>query len=392
VSAAEKQVAARFAAFDQLAGDPALGAQWEALILHTRKRVLLDEYNMDPQLMYEFTRDLGPIDWRHGQAHALYWSRRGSLFGERRVANEEDIYKILNNDRQQLQAMQGLARYGRITFDPFSTELPSRFPDPRWIDTIAGQFEYFYTKHFTTRGGGGETFISFLKNFMGGAIRQAYRSGEYERAEALLEMLDRKLGRGAAIPNNQYAVPLDVFVKNEVQGQYEFQPFMAPSEAVASLRYAFRVGVGRDRPEVYENAVKFVDEVIRYFKVNEYYNFTTRFGEGRIKDLIGSLERTRQTAFLQLMTDPSIRLQEKVTIWNKVDKVEPRLRLQTYDGMLPAVSRQFASSLLSRRYELSQLFPAPPGIESYRRGAALEQERREAEAQQQRERDEFERQ
>ena len=117
-------------------GDPAVQDAWETLIAFVRRRVLIDEYNMDPQLMYEYTRDLGPIDWRNGHAHALYWSRRGSQLGESRVANEDDIYKIINNDRIQLQAMQGLARYGRMTFDPFSHDLPSRFAEPRWIDTI----------------------------------------------------------------------------------------------------------------------------------------------------------------------------------------------------------------------------------------------------------------
>jgi len=381
-----------YSAFDALASDPELQEQWDALIQYVRKRVLVDDYNMSPQLMYEFTRDLGPIDWRHGEAHALYWSRRGSLYGEVRVANADDIYKVLNNDRQQLQAMQALARFGRITFDPFSTEAPARFPDLRWIDTITEQFDHFYSKHFNTRGAGGESFINFLKNFMGGAIRQLYRSGERERAQQLMDLLDRKFGRGAAIPNNQYRVPLDVFVKNEVRGQYNFQPYVAVSDAVESLRYAFRIGVGRDRAEVYENAVAFVDDVIEYFKKNEYYNFVNKFGEGRIKDIIGNLEQTKKIAFFQLMTDPGVGLQEKITIWMKVDKVEPRLRLEVYDRMVPALQRQFASHELSGRYRFEQLFSAPPGLELFRKQLAEEQRRRDEARERQRERDEFERQ
>jgi hypothetical protein len=381
-----------FNAFDEIAGDtdPAVQAAWDTLLAFVRKRVLVDDYNMSPKLMYEFTRDLGPIDWRHGQAHALYWSRRGSMYGEARVANDDDIYKMLNNDRLQLQAMQDLARYGRISFDPFSSELPARFPDPRWIDTIEQQFEYFYAKHYETRGAGGETFIAFLKNFMSSAVRQAYRSGETERAQRLLDELDQRFGFN---PNGtrmhfEFAVPLDVFVKNEIQGEYEFQPFLAPSEAVAGLRYGFRVGIGQDRPEVYRDAKAFVAAVIEYFKGNEYNNFVNKFGRQRMAELIGRLEDTEPIAFLQLMTDPTIRLQEKMTIWAKVDKEEPELRLRVYDQMAPILQQQFARHELSRKYEFNQLFPQPPGLEQYRLRMAQERARRERELQEQRRRDE----
>jgi len=146
-----------FRAFDELAADPARAEAWQTLLQHVRKKVLREEYNMDPQRMYEYTRDLGPIDWRHAQGHALYWARRGAEVAESRVANEDDVYKIVNNDRMQLQAMQALAREGRIRFDPFSEELPNRYMEPRWIDTIDQQFEHFWKKHEHTRGAGGSS-------------------------------------------------------------------------------------------------------------------------------------------------------------------------------------------------------------------------------------------
>jgi hypothetical protein len=379
-----------FNALDEIASDPTLQDAWKVLIAHVRKRVLVDEYNMDPQLMYEFTRDLGPIDWRHGQAHALYWSRRGSMFGEVRVASNDDIYKIINNDRLQLQAMQDLARYGRITFDPFSSELPARFPDPRWIDTIDELFTYYYDKHYETRGAGGETFIAFLENFMSSAIREAYRSGEIDRAQRMLDSLSSRFGDVTKGGNPKYALPLDVFVKKEVYDEYAFQPHLAPSEAVAALRYGFRVGVGRNRPEVYQQSLAFVNDVIDYFKNNEYYDFETKFGTGRMKDLIGTLEHTQEIAFLQLLTDPTVPLQEKATLWSQIDKFDPSLRLKVYDRMAPTLQQQFARHPLSEKYEFAQVFAAPPGLERYRQQLAAERVEREKRLQEQRERDPFE--
>ncbi|MDY7108844.1 MAG: hypothetical protein SYC29_09420 [Planctomycetota bacterium] len=274
--------------------------------------------------------------------------------------------------------------------DPFSSELPARFPDPRWIDTIEGQFEHFYSKHYQTRGAGGETFIAFLKNFMSSAVRQAYRSGETERAQRLLDQLDQRFGfrPDGTRMHSEFAVPLDVFVKNEIQGEYEFQPFLAPSEAVAGLRYGFRVGIGQDRPEVYRDAKAFVAAVIEYFKGNEYNNFVNKFGRQRMAELIGRLEDTERIAFLQLMTDPTIPLQEKMTIWAKVDKREPELRLKVYDQMAPILQRQFDRHELSQKYEFNQLFPQPPGLEQYRLRMAQERARRQRELEEQRRRDE----
>ena len=236
-----------FLILDQLANDPEYAEAWKTLMAHARKRVLLDEFNMDPQLMYEYTRDLGPIDWRHPQAHALYWARRGTQVAERRM-RKDDIYHLINNDRLQIQALQGLARNGRIHFDIFEQSIPGRFPEPRFIDTIDGMFEDLYTKYFDARGAGGETFIMFIKNFLSSSIRELYRQGEIERAQELMDRLDALFGRGGFPPNNQYAIPLDIFVANETRGEYDRQPHLATSDVAASLRYGFRVGVGQNRP------------------------------------------------------------------------------------------------------------------------------------------------
>jgi len=373
-----------FNALNEIAADPELAEAWQDLLAFVRRRVLLDEYNMDPRLMYEFTRDLGPIDWRHGQAHALYWTRRGSLLADTRWMTNEEIYRVLNTDRLQLQAMQDLARWGRISFDPFSTQLPIRFPDPRWVDAINDQFPIFYAKYYDTRGAGGETFIMFLENFMSSAVREAYRSGEWERAERLYATLDERFGRGLAhTPNPKYSLPLEVFVREQIREEYESQPHLAPSEAVASMRAAFRMGVGYDNEEIYRQAITFVQQVIRIYRDNEWYRYTTKFGTGRMRDLMQDFPTLRRGVFEQLMTDPSISLQEKATIWTFIDKYAPRLRLEVYDQVIPSLQMQLEQSEFRARFaDARQIFPAPPGLEEYRRILAAERARQEAERQQ----------
>lgn len=389
-----------FAAYDNVARDPELVEQWRTLVAYVRKRVLLDEYNMDPRFMARLTRELGPIDWRHGQAHALYWSRLGALRGSVRVADSDDVYKMLNNDRIFLQSLQGLSRWGRITFDPFSSEPPIRFPEPRFIDTIDGLFDEYYAKYYETRGAGGDTFIGFLQNFMSSAVREAYRSGEHDRAQALLGRLNDRFGTGRpdAMGDTEYALPLDVFVRNEIRENYAFQPHLAPSEAVASMRYAFRVGVGQGREDVYRKAVIFVNQVITIFKENEYYDFENKFGMERMAALMKDFPTLQEGVFVQLMVDPSLRLQERATIWSRVDRVVsevdpvngPMLRALAWDRIGPSLNQQLARHELGQRFAFEELFPPPPGLARARAIIARRQAAQQDATQEQRNRDQIE--
>jgi hypothetical protein len=384
-----------FGRFDEIGRDPDAQEAWQTLIQFSRKRVLLDDYNMDPRLMYEYTRDLGPIDWRHPQAHALYWARRGSQLAERRVQRDDDIYKVLNNDRAQIQAMQGLARWGRMSFDPFSSEVPGRFPDQRWVPPIEEMFHELYVKHYEVRGAGGETFINFLQNFMSSAIRELYRSGEWGEAQRLMSRLDELFGTGqeggAMVGNPKFSLPLDVFVREEIQAEYAFQPHLAPSEVAAALRRGIRVGVLSDRKEVYEQSLHFADAVTEYFRGNEYYNFVTKFGTGRMRDILDELDRSLETAFEQLMRDPTIPLRERLTIWRRIDDFQPRLRHRVYDRVRPHIERQFYGNPLSARFNFEDVFSTPPGMDQARIQLQLEAAERERRRQAEREREAIER-
>lgn len=380
-----------FAGFDDVASDPAVAEQWETLVAFVRRQVLEDDYNMDPRVMLALVEEIGPIDWRSPFAHALYWSRLGERRAGISASDVNQIYITLNNDRQQLQSIQGLARHGRIIFDPFSPEMPSRFPEPRFVDTIERMFAHYYEKHYETRGGGGETFINFLQNFMGGAVREAYRSGEFDRAQRLLGQLDARFGSGASpgLQNLKYALPLEAFVKSEIEDEYTYQAHMGPSEAMASMRYAYRVGVGRDREEVWENALVFIGQVIAIFKQNDYYDYVNRFGRGRMAELLTDLPTAVREGFRVVMTDPGIPIQERVTIWSKVDKFRPELRAYVYDDIIADLRRQLQRHPLGAKYSAAELFPPPPNLQLIRQRLAAEQAARQAEADAQRQRDDF---
>ena len=357
-----------FRAFDDIANDPAKAAAWETLVAHLRKRTLLDDYNMDPALMRRYTEELGPIDWRHGQAHALYWSRRGAERGEHRIVADDDIYTVLNNDRVQLQAMQGLARSGRILYDPLSNELPARMPDSRWVDTIFDEFERLYVKHYDTRGGGPESFIGFLQNFMGSSIREWYRAGEREKAQALMDRMNALFGthQMERLRNPEWKLDLDVFVWLQTKEQYEFQPHLAPSDVAASLRYGYLQGLAQDRPKVLEDALEFAGKVTEFFQGNEYYDYENKFGRGRMSELISALEDSALVVFAQVMIDRSIPLPQRMTMWRKADSVTADLRGWSYDRIKPQIERELATSPFGQKLTVDDVIPAPPNLEAMR--------------------------
>jgi len=354
-----------YVALDTLANDSEYAEEWDTLLAFTRKKVLREEYNMDAQFMFELTRDWGPIDWRHGSAHSFYWSRLGAHLGETRHNNEDLVYKIVNNDRMAAAAMQDLARFGWIIYDPLSgTQFPSRMPDIRWIESIERFFTHLYKKHENVPGWKGDNFKDWYLNFMKSAIRELYRMGEYDYALKIYRRLDDRFGRGGLIPNSEYSIPLDEFVDKQTIGEYEMQPHVATTDVQNALYYAIRRGLGEDRPEVYENAKKFADRVLSFFRTSEYNKFVNKFGEERITGIIADLEHVELAVFGRIMLDTSIDLTERLRLYNVHAPL--RIRQALYDVIREPLRAEVESSPFQGRAEFSQMLIEPPGMPEFR--------------------------
>jgi hypothetical protein len=348
-----------------------------AVIAYLRKRVLLDGYNMDPKLMYEFTRDTGPLDWRHPAAHALYWARRGTLLGEHRITDVNDVAKIMNNDRTDIQAMQALARSGLVAFDIFSGDNVTRLNDPRWIKVIDREFDRLYTKHYDTRGAGGETFMNFHQNFMKQAVRELYRTGDIEGAQEVLDRLDRLYGSGAVLQNSDYSLPLDQFVQRVTFGEYEMQPEVARSDVYSVLERGFREGLLLDNEKVLEEALAFARDLTRFFREVRFNDFVNQFGEGRMKDLMGQLEDSVPAVLTKIILDSQQPLLDRLVIYRKAPE---DLRALVYDRVKGQLEAEYQNSRLQATgMKFSELCPEPPGIAEARRALAERAKRRAAE-------------
>ncbi|MFM7051964.1 MAG: hypothetical protein ACKOYN_07540 [Planctomycetota bacterium] len=376
LKAMNDEAAALLEAFKATFGDPARKEAGDAVVAFLRKRVLLDSYNMDPALMARYTAETGPLDWRHPAAHALFWARRGAEFGGERIG-EEDVFKRLNNDRIEIQAMQALARSGLVGFDPFSGDNVTRLNDPRWIKVIDRYFRTLYERHYEVRGAGSDTFTNFHENFMKGAIRELYRAGDVVGAQAILDNLDSLYGTGGAVPHTGYRKPLDDFVQEITYGEYEMQPEVARSDVYSALERGFREGLLLDNETVLKEALEFARGLTRYFRDVRHNDFVTKFGDGRMKDLLGELEDSIPAVLSKVLMDTSQPLLDRLAIFRKAPE---DLRALVYDRVRPQIVQEFSQSRLAAAgVTLEQAFPEPAGIDDARRQLAERAKQRERE-------------
>jgi hypothetical protein len=233
---------------------------------------------------------------------------------------------------------------------------------------------------------------------MSSAVCEMYRSGELNRAQSMLDKLDERFGRGT-VATRKFKKPLDVFVHDETFDQYQVQPHLATRDIYAALRYGFRVGVIQNRPEVLRGSLGFVKQVTELFKGIHWNDYVTKFGEGRMADLIGEIEDSVEIGYLITMTDPQTPMQDRIMIWRNTDRVlaeatraAPVLRALVYDRMMPSVAQQFASNELSVSMTVSEAFPEPPGLDLQRQALLQRQQERQRIREEIRKRDELARQ
>ena len=194
-------------------------------------------------------------------------------------------------------------------------------------------------------------------------------------AQKYLDRLNDLYGMGnPGRSDPKYAQPLDVFVWNQTKGEYEFQPHLAPSDVAASLRYAFRVGIGQNRPEVFERAVAFAAKVTNYFKYDDYNYYVTKMGSARLGDMIADLENSAPTVLAQLLVDGQLPLGERLVIY----RYSPdELKVRVYDDVYPILAAEFEVHPLGQLMPIDTALPPPPGLDEYRRLQREQEEDRE---------------
>jgi len=371
-STREVRYSERGRAFKDLYEDERYAAAWDALIPHVRKRVLVDEYHMEPYRMIRYTLKYGPIDWRHPAAHSLYWSARGveEALTRKTERNEQD-FDFLNTDRVVMQSVQELYRYGEVFFDfhtyitqpnnpnPFYIALPNVHFVPAYKDILdevverAGIFEDKYRRVFRPLGLGYE-------NFMKDAIRLYYRRGEVKRANDLKNELATWEGMNINDPRRaeKFAAPIDEFIKKDLEDRWT-SPNVALSEVAGALQGAMLALMNGDR-EQFDSQWEYATIAHGIYLRQQVRETVVGRAEERMRIMPRDLRLLAGPILVDLISLLSIEQAE--TLYARAPDGLKRL---AYDDLQRFYRERLDNPDSPRSFD--EVFPEPPGMESFRR-------------------------
>ncbi len=369
---AEASMGERNRAFSELMDDPQYAEAWPALLVQLRKRLLLDEYNMEPSRMIRYTQKYGPIDWRHPAAHALYWSARGVEESLSRWTEEnKKDFDFINTDRVTIQSLQELYRSGDVYFNFFDSiaggARPYQLgPNAHFVESygevlgelIARSWADIDKRPYTVYAAGYE-------NFLRDAVRFFYRRGQMDLANKYYKELGTFPRQNVNDPfyGINLATPLDQFVIDELGEDRIRSPYVLVSEVVGSLQGAFIDGLLAGDDDLFRRNFQWAGQAHKYYMKTQ------------VRDVIADGGADTRTGVL----DPDFRIVAGDLFARTIQLMHLDEAADMY-GRAPIELQQFAYDFLAAAWkdEIDRLaeagrsepfdivFPEPAGMSEHR--------------------------
>ncbi|TVQ33313.1 MAG: hypothetical protein EA376_02970 [Phycisphaeraceae bacterium] len=343
--------------------DEDLARAFFKLINHVRKRILVTEYNMEPQRMIRYTRLYGPLDWRHPAAHSLYWATRGVSEGLQRV-NIEDFDRI-NTDRIILHSIQELFRWGTIYYDLLNDSYVQMIDldySDRYGQIMLGVLE--------DRVQAGEAedpdrffrlYAAGYENFLRDLVRIYYRVGDFTRARRYLQELRTGEWRNIHQPIHQLQElesTLEEFIVLDMKERIT-APDFAQSEVVTSLRDAFLRGLLRGDMELFERSMRYASEVHRAYMTNQAVRTISDGDRWRMEAM------DPRFAYVAAEVLVSILASENIGTW-QASRMYRTIAQGPLRGIAQAAYEPLVAVLKPHVEDFDQWFPEPPGMDEFR--------------------------
>ncbi|MEO1007358.1 MAG: hypothetical protein AAFX79_02205 [Planctomycetota bacterium] len=368
----QRQADDRFRQIAALVEDPRHADAWEDLLAYGRRRILLEEYNMEPARMLRYTSKYGPLDWRHPAAHSLYWSQKGVEAALLRVEDENrSDYDFINTDRMVVQSVQELWRSGDLWFDyngmllnphggqPFYLGLPNTAYIPVYGEILeevvarswADGLDRAYSSYFAG-----------YENFMKDAIRYLYRRGQKQLAA---EMKDELAQFPFSNTNDRtraqwLAQDIDRFVKAEIVDRVG-SPVVAQTEVRGAIQDALLSGLINGDDDIFDNQIAYARQFhAAYLEEQLRENNVTNQG-GRMEFLDRRFDFEVGNMFRRLLL--TLDLDYATTGYANAP---PELKRWAYDDLVGAVRPAFEEATEEGDPDFDVLFPEPEGMEQFR--------------------------
>jgi len=367
-------------AFAELLADPAYAEAWEALIPHVRKRVLIDDYHMDPAKMIRYTRKFGPMDWRHTGAHGVYWAAQGTERTLTRFdASNRKNFDFVNTDRMVMQGIQSLYRSGDLYYNYMTHVEGGRgyfqgMPNPYFVESYGDLY-----KDVVERGGIYEdasrpqrNYATGYENFLGDAITFFYRRGELARAEMWYQRLRTWDGQdlhNQDVKDEQWGT-LEEFVENTLFERFT-SPDLAGSQVMGSLQGAYQALINGDT-KLFLGKFQYAREVHAYFMKNQYREVVASRGTGaRMEWMDSDFRYVAGGVFAATIDNFAFDEAELAYTYAPDD-----LKRYGYQMLVDKFREALDSTDTAEGQTFDDLFPEPPGMDEFRAYLAQKEKRR----------------
>lgn len=357
-------------AFIRLRDDPALTKAWDALLAFVRRRVLEDQYHMEPARMLRYTQKYGPMDWRHPASHAVYWGARGVDDALERitVANRSE-YDVINSDRITIQAVQELYRTGDLYFNYFDWMTQGvtfylAVTDPHFADTYDLVINEVIDRSWADRRDRAfSLYAAGYENFYSDVVRFFYRRGQLELAEHYYKMVREYKGQNTNDPERavKFGQPLREFIDQELNDRFS-TPYVAVSEIAGALQGAFAQGLLGGDDELFRGQFEYAKRVHRWFMEQQRKKTNVDPNLSRMDVLDPDFRLVAGGFFAQFCT--FLTLDDAERLYNNAPN---DLKLFAYDVLKDMYKEVVDADTQHGGRPFNQVFPEPQGIEEHRR-------------------------
>lgn len=177
----------------------------DQVTMFLRAKALRERLKLDPEYMQKLSNDLGPMDWRLPDPHALYYASKAADF-----ATSEDF--SINYDRIRYEAVRRLYLRGSLFFDRGTAVQDSVYltsANWRFIDTANRIYLEFVEKRRGEIAGSAD---AAHRSFLEEAVVLLFICSQTEKSRQYFADLKSRY------PNEMYNVPYDDFLSRAAFG------------------------------------------------------------------------------------------------------------------------------------------------------------------------------
>lgn len=327
---------------------------FDALVPYLQRRVLLERYHMDPETMVEVMERYGPLDWRHADAHGIYWSECGVRVA-RGLKSRENVNELMLV-RGRLLMLMDLMRSGRVDYDPV-TQRVDLLPDPRFARAFEQAIQEAFALISSEQGVSAAEFgtaeeadlFAAYERFLDLATVLSYLYGdEAEAARFFLKLKDLATRQGYG-DEPAFSDTVEQFVAIRFAGMANVNPSDLRQMLDAMVRRSLLEGLAKGDMVVFNRLMR----IARYVYDRRYA--AAQRGDAFLLEETKLLEFPKivRNSFENVMTLTSVPVLTRARIWALAPE---SIRYDVYGDLLPTLQAHAEAAGL----DPERAFPAPP--------------------------------